>query len=178
MTRRKAKRLLKKACMFVGVAMVIYSPLFLLPESSSKAKDKNKLDSHMHVKESRHEMTTKQTAPQKEYTTSLPKASDAIKEDPAPDNFFPPQISRYESCASNREAEKLQFHELLEESVIYSAFLDYRFKEQSFIRMISILPSYGEPTQMYCHFMDLRTQEYFTSVAVEIEELGTNQGYP
>ncbi|XP_078381317.1 beta-1,4-galactosyltransferase galt-1-like [Oculina patagonica] len=177
MTRRKAKRLLKKACMFVGVGIVMLSPLFLLPDLNSQPKNKYKLDSHMHVKESRHEMTAKQTGPQNEYTTSLPKASDAIKEDPAPDNFFPPQISHFESCASNREAEKLQFHELLEESVIYSAFLDYRFKEQSFIRMISILPSYGEPTQMYCHFMDLRTQEYFTSV-VEIEELGTNQGYP
>lgn len=156
---------------------MIFSPLFLLPESSSQPKNENKLDSHTHVKESRHEMTAKKTPPHKEYTAGLPKASDPPKEDPAPDNFFPPQISRYESCASNREAEKLQFHELLQGSVIYSAFLDYRFKEQGFIRMISILPSYGEPTQMYCHFMDLRTQEYFTSV-VEIEELGTNQGYP
>ena len=177
MTRRKAKRLLKKACMFVGVALVIFSPLLLLPESSSQPKKKTKLDSHTHVKESRLEMTAKQALPQNEYTTSLSKASDAVKEDPAAENFFPSQMSRYETCARFREAKTLQFHELLQGSVVYSAFLDYRFKEQSFIRMISILSSYGEPTQLYCHFMDLRTQEYFTSV-VEIEELGTNQGYP
>ena len=176
MARRKAKRLLKKAFMFVAIGTVMFSPLFLLPDLTAQPKKTNKLDSHKHVKESRYKVTAKQTPAQKGYTTSSPKASYALKDDPAPDNFFPLQKSHYEACASYRQAEKLQFHELLQESVIYSAFLDNRFKEQSLIRMISILPSYGEQTQLYCHFLDSRTLEYFTSV-VEIEELGTNEGY-
>ncbi|PFX24066.1 hypothetical protein AWC38_SpisGene11335 [Stylophora pistillata] len=93
----------------------------------------------------------------------------------AADDFFPPQKSHDERCSRIR-GEKLQFDEIVEGSFIYSAFLDYRFKDQTFIRMISIFPSYSEPPQMYCHFMDLRTEEYFTSV-VEIEELGTNDGF-
>ncbi|KAJ7333088.1 hypothetical protein OS493_018262 [Desmophyllum pertusum] len=121
-------------------------------------------------------MATKQTPLHNEYSANSAKENDAKAETLAPENFFPPQISRYERCGNIREAEKLQFYEPLHGSVIYSAFLDYRFKEQTFIRMISILPSYGEPTQMYCHFMDSRTQQYFTSV-VEIEELGTNEGF-
>lgn len=156
---------------------MIFSLFFLLPDLNSQSKNTSKLTTHMQVKESRQlKKATKQTHPQPENPITLPKATEILEEDVAPVDFFPPQVSRYEICASIREAENLQFHELLQGSVIYSAFLDYRFKEQSFIRMISILPSYGEPTQMYCHFMDSRTQEFFTSV-VEIEELGTNEGY-
>ena len=163
--------------MFVGVGIVIFSAFFLLPDLSSQSKNKPKLAPHMRVKESRQLKTVKKkTRVQTENPITLPKASEVLQEDFASDDFFPPQVSRYEICANNHEAEKLQFHELLQGSVVYSAFLDYRFKEQSFIRLISILPSYDEPTQMYCHFLDSRTQEFFTSV-VEIEELGTNEGY-
>lgn len=156
---------------------MIFSPFFLLPNLSSKSKDKTKLAPHMQVKESRQLRTAKkQTRPQTENPITLPKASEVLEEDLTSEDFFPPQVSRYEICANIREAEKLQFHELLEGTVVYSAFLDYRFREQSFIRMISILPSYDGSTQIYCHFMDSSTQEFFTSV-VEIEELGTNLGY-
>lgn len=163
--------------MFVGVGILILSPFFLLPHLSSQSKDKTKLGPHMQVKESRQLKTAKkQTRLQTENPITLPKASEVLDEDLLPEDFFPPQVSRYEICANIRETEKLQFHELQEGSVVYSAFLDYRFREKSFIRMISILPSYDESTQMYCHFVDSRTHEFFTSV-VEIEEFGTNEGY-
>lgn len=163
--------------MFVGVGLVIISPFFLLPDTSSQSQNKNKLASHIQVKELRQLKTAmKHTRIQTENPITLPKASEALEEVLAPDDFFPPQVSRYEICTNIHEAEKLQFHELLQGTVLYSAFLDYRFKEQSFIRIISILYSCDEPTQMYCHFRDSRTQGFFTSV-VEIEELGTNEGY-
>ena len=163
--------------MLLGVGIVIFSPFFLLPNLSPESKDKTKLAPHMQVKESRQLKTAKkQTHPQTENPITLPSTSDSLEEDLAPEDFFfPLQVSRYEICANIREAEKLQFDELLEGTVVYSAFLDYRFREQSFIRMISILPSY-ESTQLYCHFVNSRTQEFFTSV-VEIEELGINLGY-
>ena len=177
MTRRRIKRLLKGACIFVGVGIVIFSPFFLLPDLSSQSKDKTKLAPPKQFKESQQLTTSKQqTRLQTKNPITLPKVGEDLEEDLAPDDFFPPQVSRYEVCANTRKAEKLQFHEFQQGSVVYSAFLDYRFREQSFIRMISILPSYDESTQMYCHFMDSRTHEFFTSV-VEIEEFGTNEGY-
>ena len=152
--------------MFVGVGIVILSPFFLLPDLSSQSKDKTKLAPHMQVQESSQLKTAKKQT----------EASEVLEEDLVQEDFFPLEVSRYEICANIREAEKLQFHELQEGSVVYSAFLDYRFREQSFIRMISILPSYDESTELFCHFMDSRTHEFFTSV-VEIEEFGTNEGY-
>ena len=176
MSRRKAKRFLKKACIFVAVGMVILSPFLILLSLGPQLGNKNTQVSQTRVKESsQFKMATKHSPPQNEFIANSAEDNEAI-ETPADDNFFPTQKSQYELCTSLRE-ENLQFHEIVHGSVIYSAFLDYRFKEQAFIRMISILPSYGEPAQMYCHFMDLRTEEYFTTV-VEIEELGTNEGFP
>jgi len=164
-------RLLKRACMFVGVGIVILSPFFLLPDLSSQSKDKTKLAPHMQFQESRQLKTAKKQ------TEASEVLEEEVEEDLAhTEDFFPLQASRYEICANIREAEKLQFHEFQEGSVVYSAFLDYRFREQSFIRMISILPSYDESTELYCHFMDSRTHEFYSSV-VEIEEFGTNLGY-
>lgn len=110
---------------------MIFSPFFLLPNLSSKSKDKTKLAPHMQVKESRQLRTAKkQTRPQTENPITLPKASEVLEEDLTSEDFFPPQVSRYEICANIREAEKLQFHELLEGTVVYSAFLDYRLESR------------------------------------------------
>ena len=66
------------------------------------------------------------------------------------ENLFPVQKTTYEECLLMADDEKLQFHELVTGSVIYSAFLDFRFKQQAFVRLISFLPAYGEIPEMYC----------------------------
>lgn len=170
MSRRQTKRLLKKACIFAVVGVVILSSFLVLPGSFGPQMVSTKIQGLQ--EKTQLKMETTQSSFIKESYSAEEKDFMGVS---AADNFFPLQKSRPERCSRIRE-EKLQFYEIVQGSVIYSAFLDYRFKDQTFIRMISIFPSYSESPQMYCHFLDLRTEEYFTSV-VEIEELGTNDGF-
>ena len=157
--------------MFLGVGIVFVPTFFIFFNARSNLRHKNLATSQ------RTEATTRQHFHQEEHFADSQKDTDATEFMEPDENLFPVQKPYYESCLVKAREDKLQFHEPVAESVIYSGFLDYRFKEQAFIRLISILPAYGEIPQMYCHFMDLNTYEFFTSI-VEVEELGTNHGQP
>ena len=177
MPRRKMKRLLKKICVFVAVGIVLVPTLFIVLDLSSHSKHKNMVTSSTKSKEfQKLKSTPNQNLLQEEFLANSQKAKDVNEIADPGENIFLPQKNSYESCLLKVRNDKVQFQELLTGSIIYSAFLDYRFKEQAFVRLISILPAYGEVPQMYCHFMDLDTYEFFTSV-VEVEELGINHGY-
>ena len=174
-------RLLKKVRVFFVVGIVLGPSLFIVLDLRSHSRHKNLVISATKTTKS-HQFKpgTNQKLPHEGYLANLQKPEKDTSEIAyTAENIFPPQKTTYESCLENaRKVErKEQFHEFPSVGIaLYSAFLDYRFKDQAFIRLISFLPAYGEMPQMYCHFMDLNTYEFFSSV-VEVEELGTNHGY-
>lgn len=179
MTRRQMKRLLKKAWFLLAVGIVFAPSIYVVYNNSVHSKPKEvTVVSTATSKESHKLKSTIQNLLQEELSKHLQEKDYKESEDPVEIFGFPQQNPSFENClnARNDESETRNFHELPTGNVIYSAFLDFRLKEQTFVRLISFLPAYGEITEMYCHFKGLKTYEFLTSV-VEIEELGINNGY-
>ena len=172
-------RLLKNVWVVSAVGMVFVPSLFILFDlrSHSKRPKNLVLSTTKSTEFHRLKPTTIQNLLEEEFSNHLPE-KDSKENLEAIEISIPLYGSSYDSCLNIRsdKSENLNFHELPTGNVIYSAFLDFRFKEEAFIRLVSILPAYGKVTQMYCHFMDLKTYEFFSSI-VEVEELGENHGY-
>ena len=181
MARRQTNRLLKNAWFALAVEIVFVPSLFILLDLRSHSKPKNLVLSTTKSEEF-HRLkpatTIYQNLLREELSNDLPEKDSKESLEPL-EISIPVYDSSYDSCLNihSDESENLNFHELATGNAIYSAFLDFRLKEEAFIRLVSILPPYGKLTEMYCHFMDLKTYEFFSSV-VEVEELGENHaGY-
>ena len=174
------KKLMKRVCVIVSVGIVFAQSVFVFFNLRANSRHISQHFAALNMKEevSREITTTEQGLRQAKHFPSSHRekiASEVLEPVAMEENLFPVQKPTYEECLLRADDEKLQFHELVTGSVIYSAFLDFRFKQQAFIRLISFLPAYGEIPEMYCHFMDLNTYEFFSSI-VEVEEFENNHG--
>ena len=180
MTRRQMKKLMKRVCVIVSVGIVFAQTVFVFFNLRANSRYISRHFAALNTKEevSREIMTKEQGLRQaKQFPSSHQEKISSETSEPMAmeENLFPIQKTTFEDCLSKADDEKLQFHELVTGSVIYSAFLDFRFKQQAFVRLISFLPAYGEIPEMYCHFMDLNTYEFFSSI-VDVEEFENNYG--
>lgn len=171
------KRLLKKICLLSAAGLLLVPSLFIVFHFSSH----NQSEKFALIKAIKSEHLAGSTQVQnslRHFSMDLKQRNDAKQDKETKEVMFPLKKTGYKECLNTikDESQKLGFYELQPGNVICSAFLDFRFKEQAFIRLISFLPAYDEQTQLYCHFFDPESQEFVSSV-VEIEELGTNLGY-
>lgn len=174
------KKLMKRVCVIVSVGIVFAQTVFVFFNLRANSRYISRHFAALNTKEevSREIMTKEQGLRQaKQFPSSHQEKISSETSEPMAmeENLFPIQKTTFEDCLSKADDEKLQFHELVTGSVIYSAFLDFRFKQQAFVRLISFLPAYGEIPEMYCHFMDLNTYEFFSSI-VDVEEFENNYG--
>ncbi|XP_068733175.1 beta-1,4-galactosyltransferase galt-1-like [Montipora capricornis] len=178
MTRRQMKKLLKKISFVIAVGLLFVSSLLIVSLNSSLDQKSDTLVIST-MKFEGFKSTAVQNALQ-QFSAENVQEKDAKAENTAPLEVVIPlvEIPRSKDCFNvpKDKMQNLNFYELQPGNVIGSAFLDFRFKAQTFVRFISFLPAYGELTQLYCHFMDSERQELISSI-VEIEELGTNMGY-
>ena len=171
------KRLLKKSCVLVGLGLVFLSSIFILLDLSLLSTLQRSVTSQtmkiQQLQQFKRTAAKRNFRPEENFHTSREETND--KHHQETNALGRSQIPQIRNCVQ-RDEEASCFYEILLGSVVYSAFLDNRLKDQAFIRVISILPSYGEQIQMYCHFQDQETEEQFTRV-MEVEELGKSQGF-